>query len=112
METFLTIISLINQLFPLVIDAVKTVEAAMPAQSTGATKLALVQTILETGYTAEQAGTVSFEKLWPTLENVVSLVVTEFNTLGIFTAPVVTPAPAVPAPAAILQTFATQKAGE
>lgn len=107
MQTFLAIIQIITQLFPLIIEAVKAVESAMPAGSTGATKLALVQTMLETGYTSEQAAIVSFEKIWPTITNVISLVVTEFNALGLFK-----PAPvaATPAPAAVLSAYAASAA--
>lgn len=81
MNLITTIITTVIGLFPQIIQAVQAVEAAMPEGTAGTTKLALVQTILQTSYTAEQSAAVAFEKIWPTINSVITTVVADFKAV-------------------------------
>jgi hypothetical protein len=72
MTQFLLILQLVNQLFPLLIQTVRAVEAAFPQSGQGAAKLDLVRSTLESSYATVTASTVAFESLWPTLSAVVA----------------------------------------
>lgn len=81
---FLTIIKTLFQLLPLVIEAVKTIEAAFPAQGAGAAKLAIVKSTLESAYTTATDVQGSFETLWTPLQSMISGIVSIANSTGLF----------------------------
>lgn len=80
----LQVLKIILSLLPLLIEAVRVVEAALPASGQGASKLTLVRATIEAGYTAAAEVTVKFEALWPALEKTVAAVVSTLNALGEF----------------------------
>lgn len=68
---------LITQLLPLIIQVMKSVEAAIPASGQGTEKLKMVREILELVDESTAA-------LWPLLEKVIGILVAGFNATGIF----------------------------
>jgi len=68
---------LIAQLLPLVIQVMKSVEAAIPDAGKGTEKLKMVREILEL---ADD----SIAAIWPLLEKVIGILVSGFNATGIF----------------------------
>lgn len=70
-------IMMIAKLLPVLIDIIKSIEAAIPGSSKGEAKLAAVREILET----VDAGV---GQLWPTIEKVIGVIVKVFNTTGVF----------------------------
>ena len=70
-------ISIILQLIPALIACLKAVEEAIPGQGEGEKKLAAVRGIIEA--TDAQA-----KALWPQLSGVIQVLVTLFNSTGVF----------------------------
>lgn len=66
-------ILMIAKLLPVLIEIIKTVEAAIPGEGKGEAKLAMVRQILEVTDN-------SITQLWPTLEKVIAVLVQAFNT--------------------------------
>jgi len=81
---FLQTVKLIISLFPVLLEAVKAAEAALPGGGNGAQKLALVRVIIESAYALAGDVKEAFDKIWPALEKVVDAVVAAFNVTGIF----------------------------
>jgi hypothetical protein len=77
MAQALVLITAILQLLPALINAIKAIEEAIPGEGKGELKLAAIRQILEV--TSEYSS-----KLWPTLEKVIGVVVSTFNTTGVF----------------------------
>jgi len=71
-------IILVLKLLPLIIEVVKAIEAAIPGSSQGEAKLALVRGALEVADS-------SINNSLPTIEKVITLVVSLFNKTGTFT---------------------------
>lgn len=65
---------MIVQLIPMLIELIKSVEAAIPGQGKGEQKLAMIRQILEV--TDDAVG-----QLWPTLEKVIAILVKTFNAV-------------------------------
>jgi hypothetical protein len=84
---FLEIAKLIISLFPLLIQAVQAVEAAIPNSGNGQQKLELIKSIIQTSYESSNKLVASFEQLWSPLSSVVQAIVTAFNAVGIFKKP-------------------------
>ena len=72
------ILLLIVQLIPALISLIKAIEDALPAAGLGAEKLAAVRKIIEA--TFEGAS-----EIWPTIEKVIGVLVSLFNSTGVFT---------------------------
>lgn len=68
---------LVLKLLPLIIEVLKTLEAAIPLPGQGAAKLAALKEIL-----IKTDGAVS--ALWPTIESAVGILVDLFNKTGVF----------------------------
>lgn len=81
---YLTIIKLVLSLFPLVIDAVKAIEAAYPATGQGTSKLELIRTVIQQAYDTGTGAVAKFDDVWPVLQKTVGAVVSFFNTVGAF----------------------------
>lgn len=75
---------LILTLLPLIIEAVRAIEAALPDGGKGEAKLALVRQSIEAGYSVATDAVGAFETVWPAIERTVSAVVTLFNASGTF----------------------------
>lgn len=84
---YLTILKTIVAMLPIIIDAVKVVESAIPGAGQGAAKLAAVRALLESVSTVATDLGASFSDLWPALEKVIGGVVSAFNAAGTFKAP-------------------------
>lgn len=80
------ILKLIVSLLPMLIDAVKAIEVAMPQGGQGEAKLAAVRTVLEGAYKTGTDASVAFEQVWPALSATVGAVVTLCNQTGVFKA--------------------------
>ena len=70
-------LKLILSLLPLLIEAMKTVEVAIPGAGKGELKLALVREVLTTV-------DASIAAVWPTLEKIVGTLTRVFNAAGVF----------------------------
>lgn len=81
---YLTLIRLVLTLLPVIIDAVKAIEAAYPASGQGALKLDLVRGVLEGAYNAGSGAAAKFEDLWPALQSTIGSVVSFMNSAGMF----------------------------
>lgn len=66
-------ILMIAKLLPVLIEIIKTVEAAIPGEGKGEAKLVMVRQILEVTDN-------SIAQLWPALEKVIAILVQAFNT--------------------------------
>jgi hypothetical protein len=76
MKTVLMILSPI----PVLIDAIKAIEAAIPGSGNGEKKLAMVREVMETADdTADEV-----IKLWPTIEKIIAVIVKTLKATGIF----------------------------
>lgn len=75
----LATLKIIIDLLPLLIQAVRAVEEAIPGQGKGEVKLAAVRGIME----SVDAGAGS---IWPAVEKAISAIVGAFNKAGVFRA--------------------------
>lgn len=79
---FLTILKLIVQLLPLVIQAINAAEAAIPQSGSGAEKLAFVKALFtEVGDVGKEVSEADYGNA---LEKTIKLVVALFNKTGTF----------------------------
>lgn len=81
---YLSLIRLVLSLLPVLIDAIKAIEAAFPASGQGSLKLELVRGVVEQAYNAGTGALSKFEDVWPVLQKVIASLVTFMNTTGIF----------------------------
>lgn len=81
---FIEVFKLILSLFPLIINAVKTIEVVLPQSGKGAEKLALLQEMLSKSYEVSNQAYGTFEQVWPTIKGTIEGVVKLFNSVGIF----------------------------
>jgi hypothetical protein len=79
MEQFIAIMKMVAQLYPVLMQIIKSIEDAMPDPGQGPAKLALVKATNTMG-----DAKVKFESVWPTLQMVVGAMVATFNAAGIF----------------------------
>ena len=78
-------IKFILGLLPMIIEAIKAIEAAIPGEGNGEKKLGLVRAILEGAYQAGDAGSVGdFNSVWPAIARTVSAAVALLNSTGAF----------------------------
>lgn len=84
MANLLTIVKLVLALLPLLLDAVKAIEAAMPASGAGTLKLAAIRTTLQAAFEAAGEASATFEQVWPALEKATGAAVSLFNATGVF----------------------------
>ena len=80
--SYLTILKLIIQLLPLVLEATKAAEAAIPQSGQGAAKFQFVKELLSS--TVEIGTEVSEKDYLSALEKTINLAVKLFNTTGQF----------------------------
>lgn len=74
---FLAIIGLALQL-------VKQAESLLPAQGSGAQKLAFVEQALRTVYDALGEGASAFDQVWPGIKRMIDMAVAAANAIGWF----------------------------
>lgn len=81
---FLQILKILIGLLPIVVEAVKTVEQALPVSGQGQQKLAMVRQMIESAYQAAGDVEVAFEQIWPAVSAAISAAVAMFNAAGVF----------------------------
>lgn len=84
MAQFIQILKLVLTILPLILDAVKAIEAALPEGGKGSAKLQMIKDVLQASYSTASDISMSFDQLWPTLEKTVTAVVTLYNSTGAF----------------------------
>lgn len=84
MKKILAIIAAVAQLLPIIIDAIKAIEAALPQSGQGAVKLAMVRELVESAFNAVKDATVAFADVWPAIERLIAKLVAAFNAAGEF----------------------------
>ena len=80
----LTVLRIVVSMLPMIIQAIKAVEEAIPGKGEGELKLALVRGLLETAYSVATDVEVSFEEVWPVLLKTITAIVGAFNKSGTF----------------------------
>lgn len=81
---FLTIVRTVIALLPVLIDAIKAAEAAIPGEGKGEAKLAMVRGMLEAAYSVATDTETSFNELWPAIQKAIGSIVTALNSAGAF----------------------------
>jgi hypothetical protein len=84
MQEFFSVISLINQMMPLILEAVKTVEAMFPQAGQGAIKLELVKRFIQETAHATDAAVAQLPAFVSALTPVISGIVALANSTGLF----------------------------
>lgn len=84
MTQALAIMSLIVQLLPILIAAIKAIEAAIPEKGNGEAKLSAVRAVVESAYDVSSEVLPKFEAAWPAIEKTISALVATFNATGQF----------------------------
>lgn len=82
--TYIQIVQLVIALLPQLIEAVKTVETALPQSGQGDQKLAIVCSVLESAWTATGQVKAAFDQAWPVLSATIAAIVSAFNAAGVF----------------------------
>jgi len=81
---FISIARLILSLLPVLIEAIKAAEEAIPGEGKGEAKLALIRTVLEVAYTSATDVSDKFDDVWPVMQKTIGSIVATFNKLGVF----------------------------
>jgi hypothetical protein len=81
---FLEIARLILSLLPVLIQAIRAAEEAIPGEGKGEAKLAMIRGILEAAYSTATDALGTFDQLWPALQSTISAVVQAFNKAKVF----------------------------
>ena len=81
---FLSLVRIVISLMPILIEAIRAVEEALPGSNNGAAKLAMVRGLLESSYETATDTEATFSEIWPAIQKTVSSIVTAFNNAGVF----------------------------
>lgn len=81
---YIVIIKAILALFPVVIEAIKAIEAAFPAPDQGKAKLEVVRATVESAYNVSSDKVATFEVLWGPLQTMIAAIVALANGSGPF----------------------------
>jgi len=81
---FLEIARLILSLLPVLIQAIRAAEEAIPGEGKGELKLAIIRAALESAYSAATDVIGTFDSIWPAIQNTIGIVVGAYNKAGIF----------------------------
>jgi hypothetical protein len=72
---WLTTLKTLLSLFPMIIDAVNILESAFPQAGQGAAKLEVVKTTLKSAFDVATDGVGVFDKIWPSIQSIITSVV-------------------------------------
>lgn len=72
------VLLMVVQMIPALITLIKEIENALPKVGLGSEKLAAVRKIIEVAFEGAS-------EVWPTIEKVIAILVSLFNSAGIFT---------------------------
>ena len=81
---YFAIIKAALAMLPVVIEAIKAIEAAMPGSGGGTAKLAIIKDTLASAYKVSSDAIGTFDQIWPVLSSMVGAVVAAFNATGVF----------------------------
>lgn len=82
---FLLIAKTVLSIFPMLVTAITTVEAAFPISGQGAAKLEMIkQILLGSAEVSADLQNGQFEQIWPAIQRTVSGLVGLFNATGVF----------------------------
>lgn len=84
MDKVIAVFKLLVFITPYLIDAMKTVEAALPGSGNGQSKLALVRSMVEGVFETVNDLTIKFDDAWPAINKVITATVAAFNASGVF----------------------------
>jgi hypothetical protein len=84
MMKFLMIMQLVAQLFPIIAQTIKSVEEALPEPGYGSKKLEVVRTALQSAFNSVEGAKITFDELWPTVNNIITMLVSLYNASGLF----------------------------
>lgn len=82
MAKLFAILTLINQIFPVLIGIIRQVEEAIPGSGAGEQKLAMVRGILETAWGTTSQAEVGIKEAWPVIQALVAGAVSALNVTG------------------------------
>jgi len=80
----LTIIRIVFQLVPVIVEGIKALEEAIPGQGKGEQKIAALREVIEATYAGIGDALPAFAAVWPTIERLVAALVAGFNRTGEF----------------------------
>lgn len=80
----LSVLRTIIALLPVLIEAIKAAEEAIPGQGKGEAKLAMVRGLLQAAYETATDVNNTFDEVWPTLNKTINTVVTSLKAAGLF----------------------------
>lgn len=72
------------ELIPIIIGAVRAIEAALPESGLGAAKLAAVRMAVEAAFDGVKDVLGAFNDVWPRIEGIVQRIVATLNSAGVF----------------------------
>jgi hypothetical protein len=81
---FISVVRIIVGLLPVLIDAIKAAEEAIPGKGKGELKLIMIRGVLEAAYSAATDAEATFEQVWPAIQRTITSIVAAFNTAGVF----------------------------
>lgn len=84
MFKFLETVKLVASLYPILLQTVKALEEALPEAGNGQVKLEMLKATLQGAYENIENAKVRFDEIWPSINLVVSTIVSLYNTLGLF----------------------------
>lgn len=84
MFQFAQILKIILGIFPSIIQAIKALEELFPQAGQGAVKLEVLKTVVQEASELADDLSVSFDQLWPAINNLVNGIVGIFNRTGLF----------------------------
>lgn len=77
-------IKLVLSIFPVLVNAIKTIEASIPVDGKGAEKLELLKGVMQSTFENSTKAVSTFEQVWPMLQSVIVSIVNAFNATGVF----------------------------
>jgi hypothetical protein len=80
----LTILRTVISLMPVLIQAIKAAEDALPGKGKGELKLAMIRGVLESAYSMATDADLAFDEVWPAIQKAVKAIVEAFNSAGVF----------------------------
>ena len=80
----LTVLRTVISLMPVLIQAIKAAEEAIPGKGRGELKLAMIRGVLESAYSVATDVDMTFDEVWPAIQKAVKAIVEAFNSAGVF----------------------------
>ena len=81
---YVALVKLILSLLPVLVEAIRAVEDAIPGEGKGELKLAAIRVVLESAYAVSTDAVGRFDDLWPALQSTIAGIVTALNKAGVF----------------------------